>query len=58
MADEDGWPSWPRSARLWRGLLAFSGYRDVANDPLGEAFAQGLARGKGIQDPLRWVNGP
>jgi hypothetical protein len=45
-------------ARLWRGLLAFSGDRDVANDPLDEAFAQGLARGEGIQDPLRWINRP
>jgi DNA-directed RNA polymerase specialized sigma24 family protein len=40
---------------IWRALLAFSGDRDVADDALDEAFAQALARGEGIRDPLRWI---
>jgi hypothetical protein len=39
----------------WRALLAFSGERDVADDAHDEAFAQALARGEGIRDPLRWI---
>jgi DNA-directed RNA polymerase specialized sigma24 family protein len=40
---------------VWRALLAFAGDRDVADDALDEAFAQALARGDGIRDPLRWI---
>ena len=40
---------------IWRALLAYSGDRDVADDALDEAFAQALARGNAIRDPLRWI---
>jgi RNA polymerase sigma-70 factor (ECF subfamily) len=40
---------------IWRALLAFSGDRDVADDALNEAFAQALARGGSIREPLGWV---
>jgi RNA polymerase sigma-70 factor (ECF subfamily) len=41
--------------RLWRALFAFTGDRDIANDALGEAFAQALARGDAIREPAAWV---
>jgi len=40
---------------IWRALLAYSGDRDVADDALDEAFAQALARGTAIREPLRWI---
>jgi RNA polymerase sigma-70 factor (ECF subfamily) len=40
---------------IWRALLAFSGDRDIADDALNEAFAQALARGDSIREPLVWV---
>lgn len=41
--------------RIWRALLAFSGDRAITEDALSEAFAQALARGDALRDPLRWV---
>jgi len=41
--------------RLWRALVAFTGEPEVASDALAEAFAQALARGEAIRDPLAWV---
>jgi RNA polymerase sigma-70 factor (ECF subfamily) len=40
---------------IWRALLAFSGDRHLADDALNEAFAQALARGGSIREPLAWV---
>jgi DNA-directed RNA polymerase specialized sigma24 family protein len=40
---------------IWRALLAFTGNRDVADDALSEAFAQALARGTALREPLRWI---
>jgi RNA polymerase sigma-70 factor, ECF subfamily len=40
---------------IWRALLAYAGDRDVADDALDEAFAQALARGTAIREPLRWI---
>jgi RNA polymerase sigma factor (sigma-70 family) len=42
-------------ARLWRGVLAYCGDREVANDAVAETFAQALARGPGIREPRLWV---
>jgi RNA polymerase sigma-70 factor, ECF subfamily len=42
-------------ARMWRGLLAFSGDPEVASDAVAEAFAQALHRGDAIRDPRAWV---
>src|SRR5438132_12973855 len=42
-------------ARLWRAILFLSGDPEIANDAVAEAFAQGLARGSGIQSPRAWV---
>jgi RNA polymerase sigma-70 factor (ECF subfamily) len=44
-----------RGDRIWRGLLAFSGDPEVANDAVAEAFAQVLRRGDEVRDPERWV---
>ena len=41
--------------RIWRALLAFTGDRVIAEDALSEAFAQALARGDALRDPLRWI---
>jgi RNA polymerase sigma factor (sigma-70 family) len=41
--------------KLWRALVAFSGDRDVASDALGEAFAQGIARGDELREPTAWI---
>ena len=41
--------------RLWRALVVFTADRDLASDALAEAFAQGLARGDGVRDPVAWT---
>jgi RNA polymerase sigma factor (sigma-70 family) len=41
--------------RLWRALLVFTADRDLASDALAEAFAQGLAGGDRIRDPVAWT---
>jgi len=41
--------------RLWLALLAYSGDREVASDATAEAFAQALARGDALLDPLAWI---
>jgi RNA polymerase sigma-70 factor, ECF subfamily len=42
-------------ARIWRALVAYSGDREVANDAMAEAFAQVLARGEAVREPLPWL---
>jgi RNA polymerase sigma-70 factor (ECF subfamily) len=44
-----------RGDRIWRGLLAFSGDPEVANDAVAEAFAQVLRRGDEVRNPERWI---
>lgn len=41
--------------RLWRSLVLSMGSRDVADDAVAEAFAQALARGGELRDPLAWI---
>jgi RNA polymerase sigma-70 factor, ECF subfamily len=41
--------------RIWRAVLLSTGDREVANDAVGEAFAQALRRGDAIRSPERWV---
>jgi RNA polymerase sigma factor (sigma-70 family) len=41
--------------RLWWSLVAYSGDSEVANDAVAEAFAQALARGSALADPLAWI---
>lgn len=41
--------------RLWRAVLAWSGDAAVADDAVAEAFAQALARGDGLRQPLAWI---
>jgi RNA polymerase sigma-70 factor (ECF subfamily) len=41
--------------KIWRALIAFTGDRAIAEDALSEAFAQALARGNELRDPLRWI---
>jgi RNA polymerase sigma-70 factor (ECF subfamily) len=40
---------------IWRALVAFAGNKDAASDALAEAFAQALARGDAIRDPVAWI---
>jgi RNA polymerase sigma-70 factor, ECF subfamily len=42
-------------ARLWRAVMAYSGDREVTNDAVAEAFAQVLARGEAVDEPLPWL---
>jgi RNA polymerase sigma factor (sigma-70 family) len=42
-------------ARLWRAVMAYSGDREIANDAVAEAFAQLLARGEAVREPLPWL---
>jgi RNA polymerase sigma-70 factor, ECF subfamily len=41
--------------RLWRAVFAYSRDREITDDAVAEAFAQGLRRGDALQDPARWV---
>jgi RNA polymerase sigma factor (sigma-70 family) len=41
--------------RIWRALFAYVRDRDVATDALAEAFAQLLARGDAVRDPVGWT---
>ena len=41
--------------RLWRSVLLYSGDREVASDAVAEAFAQAIARGVGVVNPIAWV---
>lgn len=41
--------------RLWWALVAYSGDVEVASDAVAEAFAQALARGDALTDPLAWI---
>ena len=41
--------------RLWRGLLAYCGDREVASDAEAEAFAQAIARGSAIRELESWI---
>lgn len=41
--------------RLWRALVVFTADREMASDALAEAFAQALARGEQVRDPVAWV---
>jgi RNA polymerase sigma-70 factor, ECF subfamily len=43
------------SERLWRAVYAFAGDPDLASDAVAEAYAQVLARGEAIRDPLAWT---
>jgi RNA polymerase sigma-70 factor (ECF subfamily) len=42
-------------ARLWRGILAFTGDREVANDSVAEAFAQALRRERTVRRLAPWI---
>ena len=42
-------------ARLWRSVLLYSGDREVASDAVAEAFAQAIARGVDVVNPVAWV---
>jgi len=42
-------------ARMWRALRLATGSPDVASEALAEAFAQLIARGPGVRDPVAWV---
>jgi RNA polymerase sigma-70 factor (ECF subfamily) len=41
--------------RLWRAVAAYTGDREIANDAVAEAFAQALARGSALRDPMAWI---
>ena len=41
--------------RLWRALLVFTADRELASDALAEAFAQALAGGSRVRDPVAWT---
>ena len=41
--------------RLWRAVFAWSGDAGVADDAVAEAFAQALARGNALHQPLGWI---
>jgi RNA polymerase sigma factor (sigma-70 family) len=41
--------------RIWRGVYAYSGDRDIATDALAEAFAELLRRGDAVRDPVAWA---
>jgi RNA polymerase sigma-70 factor, ECF subfamily len=41
--------------RLWRAVAAYTGDREVASDAVAEAFAQALARGSELRDPMAWI---
>jgi RNA polymerase sigma-70 factor (ECF subfamily) len=41
--------------RLWRALVVFTADRELASDALAEAFAQALAGGDQVRDPVAWT---
>jgi RNA polymerase sigma-70 factor (ECF subfamily) len=41
--------------RLWRALRLTTGNSDTASDALAEAFAQLIARGSAVRNPVAWV---
>jgi len=41
--------------RLWWGLVAYTGDREVASDATAESFAQALGRGDALLDPRAWI---
>jgi RNA polymerase sigma-70 factor, ECF subfamily len=41
--------------RLWRALVVFTADRELASDALAEAFAQALAGGDRVRDPVAWT---
>ncbi len=41
--------------RLWRSVWLSTGSPEVADDAVAEAFAQALARGDELRDPLAWI---
>ena len=41
--------------RLWRALVVFTADRELASDAPSEAFAQGLAGGDRVRDPVAWT---
>jgi RNA polymerase sigma factor (sigma-70 family) len=43
------------SERLWRGLLAFTGNREIASDAMAEAFARALNSRVEIREVEPWV---
>lgn len=44
-----------QGARLWRSIVLWTGSHDVADDAVGEAFAQAIARGDAIHDQAAWI---
>jgi RNA polymerase sigma factor (sigma-70 family) len=44
-----------QGSKMFRALVAFTGDREIAADAVGEAFAQAIARGGAIRDPVAWV---
>lgn len=41
--------------RLWRALVVFTADRDLASEAVAEAFAQALAGGDRVRDPVAWT---
>jgi RNA polymerase sigma-70 factor (ECF subfamily) len=41
--------------RLWRSVWLWTGRPEVAEDAVAEAFAQAIARGEQLHDPLAWI---
>jgi RNA polymerase sigma-70 factor, ECF subfamily len=41
--------------RLWRALRLSTRSSDIASDAMAEAFAQLIARGSAVHDPVAWV---
>ena len=44
-----------RGEALWRSLVAYAGDREIANDAVGEAFAQAVRREPELRDAERWI---
>jgi RNA polymerase sigma-70 factor (ECF subfamily) len=42
-------------ARIWRAVYAYAGERSVADEAVAEAFAQCIARGAAVDNPLAWI---
>ncbi len=47
-----------QSAPLWRALVAYTGNRELANDALGEAFAQRTPGGRSSAEWRAWFLDP